>query len=142
MPLAKAEENGVKFATEINAKSLVDLRKISADTLLKLSTRGYFPTTIDGYFLPESPQAIFSTGRQMDVPLLAGWTTAEVGAGNVLGRAEPTVENYKAAVQKLYGDRTEDILKVYPANTDADVLQVATDPASDRFIAYATSEVY
>jgi para-nitrobenzyl esterase len=138
VPLADAEARGVKFATGINANSLADLRNISADTLLKISARGNFPTTIDGYFLPESPQAIFSTGRQMDVPLLAGWNTAEVGAGNVLGRAEPTVENYKAAVQKLYGDRAEDILKVYNPATDADVLQVATDLSSDRFIAYAT----
>ncbi len=138
VPLADAEARGVKFATSINAKSLADLRKIPADTLLKLSARGGFPTTIDGYFLPESPQAIFSTGRQMDVPLLAGWNTAEVGAGNVLGRAEPTIENYKAAVQRLYGDRADDILKVYNPATDADVLQVATDLSSDRFIAYAT----
>lgn len=138
VPLTEAEANGVKFAASIGANSLADLRKIPADTLLKLSARGRFPTTIDGYFLPESPQAIFSTGRQMAVPLLAGWNTAEAGAGGVLGRAEPTVENYKAAVQKLYGDRAGEILKAYPVNTDADVLQAATDLASDRFIAYAS----
>jgi para-nitrobenzyl esterase len=136
--LTDAEQNGVKFAANIGAPSLSDLRKIPADSLLKLSARGHFPTTVDGYFLPASPQQIFATGKQMDIPLLAGWNTAEVGAGNVLGRAEPTLENYKTAVQKLYSDRAEDILKVYQANTDADVLQVATDLASDRFIAYAT----
>lgn len=138
VPLADAEQSGVKFATSIGASSLADLRKIPADTLLKISARGHFPTTIDGYFLPESTQQIFAAGKQMHVPLLAGWNTAEVGAGNVLGRAEPTVDNYKTAVQKLYGDRAQDILNVYQANTDADVPQVATDLASDRFIAYAT----
>lgn len=137
-PLADAEQRGVKFATDIKATSLADLRKINADTLLKLSANGYFPFTIDGYFLPESPQAIFATGKQMDVPLLAGWTTAESGAGGVLGKSEPTVANYKASVEKLYGERAGEILNAYKAESDADVMKVATDLASDRFIAYAT----
>jgi para-nitrobenzyl esterase len=136
--LADAEQRGVKFATGINAKSLTDLRKIPADTLLKISAGASFPITIDGYFLPESPQAIFSGGKQMKVPLLAGWTTAESGAGGVLGRAEPTIDNFKAAVQRLYGERAGEILKAYNPATDAEVLQVATDLASDRFIAYAS----
>ncbi|MEJ7559193.1 MAG: carboxylesterase family protein [Pedobacter sp.] len=137
-PLADAEQRGVKFATGIKAKSLADLRKLPADSLLKISAGASFPFTIDGYFLPESPQAIFSTGKQMDVPLLAGWTTAESGAGDVLGKAEPTIGNFKAAVQKLYGERAEEILKAYNPATDGDVWQVATDLASDRFIAYAS----
>ncbi|RYE27086.1 MAG: carboxylesterase family protein [Sphingobacteriaceae bacterium] len=137
-PLADAEQNGVKFAADIKANSLADLRKIPADTLLKLSANGYFPFTIDGYFLPESPQKIFTMGKQMDVPLLAGWTTAESGAGGVLGREEPTLVNYKAAVERLYGERAGEILNAYKPANDAEVLQVATDLASDRFIAYAS----
>jgi len=137
-PLADAEQRGVKFAAGINSKSLADLRKIPSDTLLKIAANAYFPFTIDGYFLPESPQAIFSTGRQMDVPLLAGWTSAESGAGGVLGKAESTIANYKAAIEKLYGERAGEILRAYNPATDAEVLQVATDLASDRFIAYAS----
>jgi len=137
-PLADAEQKGVKFAADINATSLAELRKIPADSLLKLSANAYFPFTIDGYFLPESPQAIFSAGKQMAVPLLAGWTTAESGAGGVLGKAEPTVANFKAAVERLYSERAGEILSVYQPASDADVLQVATDLASDRFIAYAS----
>ncbi|TSJ35991.1 carboxylesterase family protein [Mucilaginibacter corticis] len=138
VPLTEAEANGLKFAKSINAASIAELRKIPADTLLKLAANNRFPTTVDGYFLPESPQAIYATGRQMDVPLLAGWNTAEVGAGDVLGKAEPTVENYQSAVHQLYGNRADEILRVYPANTDAEVLRAATDLASDKFIAYAT----
>jgi len=137
-PLADAEQNGVKFASGIGVASLADLRKIPADTLLKLSARTYFSVDVDGYFLPESPQQIFSAGKQMHVPLLAGWNSAEGGPGNILGSTEPTVDNYKTAVQKLYKERADDVLKAYQANTDADVAQAATDLASDRFIAYAS----
>jgi len=137
-PLADAEQNGVKFATSIGANSLADLRKIPADTLLKLAARSGFGTDVDGYFLPESPQAIFAAGKQMDVALLAGWNSAEGGPNGILGRSEPTVEAYKVGVEKLYKERANDVLAAYPAATDADVAQAATNLASDRFIAYAT----
>jgi para-nitrobenzyl esterase len=139
-PLADAEQKSVKFAASIGAASLADLRKIPADTLLQLAAQSnyYTDVVVDGYFLPESPQAIFNAGKQMDVNLLAGWNSAEGGPGNILGRHEPTVENYKTAVQQLYNDRSQDILSGYPAATDADVAQAATNLASDRFIAYAT----
>ncbi|MCC8424900.1 carboxylesterase/lipase family protein [Mucilaginibacter sp. UR6-11] len=136
--LADAEEIGVKFAASIGAGSLADLRKISADSLLKISARGRFPIAVDGYFLTLSPQAIFNAGKQMDIPLLAGWNSAESGPGGVLGSLNPTLDNYKLSVQKLYNDRAQDILNVYAPATDADVAQAATDLASDRFIAYAT----
>ena len=137
-PLAEAEQSGVKFAAKVNAASLADLRKIPADSLLKWSAGSRFPTAVDGYFFPESPQVIFATGKQMDIPLLAGWNSAEVDFHSFLGKDAPTVDNYKAALKKAYGDRSEEVLKMYPAATDADVEQVATDLASDRFISYAT----
>nr|GFD23049.1 hypothetical protein [Tanacetum cinerariifolium] len=56
----------------------------------------------------------------------------------LLGPGEPTVANYTATVQKLYGERAADIQRVYPATTDAAVEQAATDLAGDRFIAYST----
>jgi para-nitrobenzyl esterase len=138
VPLTEAEASGVKFAEKVKAASLADLRKIPADSLLKWSNGSRFPTTVDGYFLPESPQAIFATGKQMDIPLLAGWNSAEVDYHSFLGRDAPTLDNYKAAMKKNYGDRTDEMLRMYPAATDADVAQVATDLASDRFISYAT----
>jgi para-nitrobenzyl esterase len=138
VPLAEAETDGVKFAAAIGKNSLAELRAIPADSLLKLVDKGHFPTTVDGYFLPESTEAIFETGKQMDVPLLAGWNSAEVGYGNFLGKNAPILDNYKKALKDTYGDRADEVLKLYPAASDADVPQVATDLASDRFIAYAT----
>lgn len=138
VPLTDAEQKGVQFAEKIGAASLADLRKVPADKLLELSASSSFPTTVDGYFLPESPQNIYATGKQMDVPLLAGWNSAEVNYHSLLGKAEPTLENYTAAVKKIYGDRADEVLKLYNAKTDTEVEQVATDLASDRFIAYAT----
>ncbi|HEY9532922.1 MAG TPA: carboxylesterase family protein, partial [Mucilaginibacter sp.] len=136
-PLADAEQLGVKFATSVGARSLTDLRKLPADSLLKIAARGDFPIDVDGYFLPESPQAVFKAGKQMNIPLLAGWNSAESGPEGVLGGLDPTLKNFKSSVQKLYGDRASQILNVYAPATDADVAQAATDLATDRF-AYGT----
>lgn len=137
-PLKEVEERGSQFAAKIGANSLADLRKIPAEKLMELATPYGFPTAVDGYFLPETPQQIFATGRQMDIPLLAGWTTAEVNYHSLLDKQAPTLDNYNTAVKKLYGDRAGEILKAYAPATEADVEQVATDLASDRFIAYST----
>jgi len=137
-PLAEGEREGVKFATRIKAGSLANLRELPADSLLKWSEGQRLPTVVDGQFITDYPQNIFATGRQMDIPLLAGWNSAEVNYKSFLGNAAPTVENYNQALQKAYGNRAEEVAKLYPAATGADVMQTATDLASDRFIAYAT----
>ena len=141
VPLAEAEQAGVKFAANVGAKSLADLRKMPADDLLKAKVGagvGRFPVAIDGYFLTEPPADVFAAGKQARVPLLVGWNSEEAGWQGVLGREKPTRDNYAEAVKRLYGDRAGDILKLYPADDDRDVEQAAGDLASDRFIAYGT----
>jgi para-nitrobenzyl esterase len=138
VPLADAEYDGVKFAASIGATSLADLRKIPADSLLKLSDHGHFSLAIDGYFLPESPKAIFDAGKEMHVPVLVGWNSAEVDYHSVIGNDSATVDNYKKALTRLYDGKAGAVFNVYPAATNADVKQAATNLASDRFIVYAT----
>src|SRR5207253_6550904 len=51
---------------------------------------------------------------------------------------EPTPENYAQAVREQLGARAEEALKLYPASTREEVIESATDLASDRFIGYST----
>ncbi|GAB3638516.1 carboxylesterase family protein [Hymenobacter arcticus] len=139
--LAQAEQTGVAFANSLGASSLAALRALSAQQVLEATgkpTAPRFSAIVDGYFLPRPPAEIFASASQASVPLLVGWNSQESGYQGLLGQAAPTLENYRAAVQKLYGDRAADVLKLYPAATDAQVEQAATDLASDRFIAYGT----
>ena len=94
--------------------------------------------TVDGWFLPKLPVEIFAAGQQAHVPLLVGWNSAENNYRSILAQAEPTPDNYAAALKRLYGERADEVLKLYPASTREDVMQAATDLASDRFIAYST----
>ena len=95
-------------------------------------------TILDGYFLTEQPQEVFFTGRQAEVPLLAGCTTAEVDYHYLLKDELPTPENFINKVRELYGERAEEALKLYPAANPTESLRSATDLASDRFLAYRT----
>lgn len=138
IPLTQAEENGVKFVSEISVKNIQELRSIPAEKLQQLSKGFGFPCAEDGYFFPESPIKIFATGKQMDVSLLAGWTSAEKDNRSILEDGVETLENYKNSIKKIYGTKAEEILKIYPAKDDSEVVKIATDLASDRYIAYST----
>jgi para-nitrobenzyl esterase len=139
--LAEAEQKGLRLAEMAGVKSLAELRKLSAQQLLDACAghdREVFTTNVDGYFFPKSPLAIYTAREQAQVPLLVGWNSMEGNYTAILGKDTPTIDNFKTAVQKMYGDKAADALEVYYAATDADVEQAATDLASDRFIGFST----
>ncbi len=98
----------------------------------------WFWPVVDGYFFPKSPSEIFEAGEQARVPLMAGWNSEEMNYRALLGQDPPTPENYAKAVQKVYGDKAAEVMRLYPATTDEEVMQAATDLAGDRFIGYST----
>jgi len=141
MPLSEAEEGGVEFSKAVGAASLADLRAMAADKLMEAAGKfGHFrfPMTIDGYFFPRPPRAIFEAGGQAHVPLLVGWNSAEGDWHGILDGSSPTVANYSAAVRKLYGASADTVLGLYHAADDASVAAVATALAGDRFIGFST----
>jgi para-nitrobenzyl esterase len=139
--LQDAEKAGSDFEKNIQKNSLAELRAMPADQLLKATSNagyGRFPVCMDGYFFPKSPTEIFEAGEQAHVPLLVGWNSEEMNYQMVMGKDKPSIENYTKAVQKLYGEHAEEVLKVYNASADEEVEQVATDMAGDRFIGFST----
>jgi para-nitrobenzyl esterase len=141
IPLSSEEQAGSSFATAIGANSLAALRAMGAAQLLEVAGKpggGRFSLAVDGYFLPEGPLSIYSSGKQAHVPLLVGWNSEEMTWRVLLGKDEPTPENYEKVVRKLYGDRAPEMLKLYPATTREEVIESATDLASDRFLGYST----
>ena len=142
--LSQAEQGGAKFAAEVGAPSIAALRAMDSQQILEPATKGgfasvgRFPITIDGYFLPEDPAAIYAAGRQSHVPLLIGWNSEEMTWRFLLRGQEPTRENYEKAVRETFGARADEALKLYPAATREEIITSATDLAGDRFIGYST----
>lgn len=139
--LSEKEQDGVKFAASVGAGSLADLRAKPADELLaavmKTGGWGYSPG-VDGYFLPEKVSATYAAGKQSRIPLLAGWTSSEMGMAVAMNPQKPTVASFAEQAKKQFGDRAPAALQVYAAANDTEVLQAAADLASDLFISYST----
>lgn len=141
VPLQQGEDAGKQFAQSAGVTSLTALRNMCADSLLNVSMKFgpyRFSPTIDGYFFPENPFAIYASGKQAQVPLLAGWNSEEMNYRMVLGNEKPTVAAYKQALQRLYGAEADNAFLHYPAADDAAVEAAATALAGDRFIAWST----
>ena len=140
-PLKKTEEDGVKFEKMVGAKSLSDLRNMSAEDLLKATGQHGAPRfwpNIDGYFLPQSPAEIFSEGKQAHVPLLLGWNSEEMNFMAFLRGKKPTTENFVDAVNNMYGKHADEILKLFPHSNEQEVVESATNLASDNFTLFST----
>jgi para-nitrobenzyl esterase len=138
--LAEGEAAGMTFAEALQVPTLAQLRAIPADKLLSVQNVGgaRFGPLIDGYFLPAPAAEIYASGKAAKVPLLVGSNSQEGAAGGLLNDATPTVANYRAALTRVYGDRADAVFALYPVAADADVVRVATDLSSDRFLGAAT----
>ena len=118
-------------------ESIAAARAIPADELqATLPPAGMSGVVLDGYFLSEQPDAIFARGEQANVPLLAGWNSLEGIPG------APTVDAYKAQMQGLFGDMTDEIFEAYGILSDADVFAApGFQLASDLFTGFPTWKV-
>jgi para-nitrobenzyl esterase len=140
VPLADAEQRGSTFGETNKAASLAALRAMSAEDLQRLGglPPGRFPAAIDGYVLPAAPVDIFKAGQQAKVPLLIGSNSEEGGWPAVLGTDLPTPDGYASAIKRLYPDKSDEVLKLYPGGNTEEVYRSATELAGDRFTAYST----
>jgi para-nitrobenzyl esterase len=141
IPLAVAEQSGLKFQKLAGARDLAGLRRLSARQILDASANHdweLYGAVVDGYFATRPPAEVFAAAGQAHVPLLAGWNVEESDYHALLGDVKPTRNNYLKAVRKSFGDRADSILKVYDPPTDSAVIPVANDLAVDQFIAFGT----
>jgi len=139
---AESEKVDVEFAKSyLGTDSLAALRALPAGEILQAASKEGAPSfgpNIDGYFLPESVEAVFAAGKQSRVPLLAGWNLDEGNFRGIFGEKEPSTRNFAMKIRSLYGANAKTILKLYPASTAAEAKRSAQDLAGDRFIAFAT----
>jgi para-nitrobenzyl esterase len=133
----RAEIDG-KWVATLGVKDLAELRALSTDKLLDAAKRkgqsGFAPD-IDGKFLTEPVPDTYAAGKQAHVPLLAGWNSDE---GSWMAMQIKTAAQWKERATKLFGDRAEEFLKLYPGDTDEQAVRSAIDFGSDQFIAFGT----
>ncbi len=138
--LKEAEKAGEEKAKQIGCKSIKELRAMSAEELMEKAAVSSVPVyNIDGYFMMEQPYDVYAKGSQVKVPLLVGGNSNEMVTGFLLQGKPATLENIKASVKPVFGDATDEIVKMYGIDSDADVeSESAIQLASDVFIGFST----
>jgi para-nitrobenzyl esterase len=128
VPLAEAEAQGVKLQVAMNAMNLLQMRASSSDKVSFIAQQSQLRVgpDIDGYFLPETTDAIFAAGRQNDMPLVTGSTANDIGTA-VPVRAATTLAEYTELANKMYGDNAAAFLRLYPASDDAEARRQAEE---------------
>jgi para-nitrobenzyl esterase len=134
--LEEAEKAGLQYEEALGVDSLAALRNISADRILaqqqdcQLGCSGSIRVgpIVDGYFMPDQPSEIFARGEQHDVPIVVGFTRDE--GFSAIGSAT-TLDQYRTFLAEAYGDNAEELLRLYPAATDAEARRAARDVARD-----------
>jgi para-nitrobenzyl esterase len=141
-PRAETEQFGVKFAEELGAKSLAEMRAKPAKELLEAAAkhnRGFdFWPNVDGYYLPLEVETIYAHGEQAHVPLLAGWNADEDKMSVLLAEKRPTAKSFADEAHARFGQEADQFLKLYPAANDEQALTSAEALAGDDFIAFGT----
>jgi para-nitrobenzyl esterase len=139
--LPESEKTDVQFVQHaFGTSSIAVLRSKPAADLLRAALKAKdirFSMIVDGYFLPESPFAIYSAGRQSHVPLLAGWNVDEGSYRAILGDAEPTPANLAAQLHSLFQGRAKEAINLYPAATNDQAKRAAQEVSRDRGVGYA-----
>ena len=141
--LADAEADGLRFAEQKGAKSLADLRALTAEQIAARTpppagaqaggrgTGGGFRAApiVDGYLLPASVDDIVAEGKHNDIPILTG-ANADEGGGSP--NPSLTLEAFQSRARQRFGDTAEAFLKVYPAASDQDAGLANNDASRDQ----------
>lgn len=132
--LQSAETAGASYASSVGANSLAELRAIPpADLQTAIGPNAMrFTAILDGYVLESDPRSVFESGAQNSVPLMAGWTSAEIKGWRA------TLPQLQAAMAQRFDDDLTEAMTFYPASNDAEAVKAATMMASDAFTVFPT----
>lgn len=108
--LKAAENGGLRYAEQLKAASVNDLRSRTTEELMKI--QGRWGIAIDDIVVVPAGKA-FDEGKQNDVPLLSGWN-----ADDGVSMGQTTAESFRANVKKGYAENAEEFLRLFPADND------------------------
>ncbi|UCH51933.1 MAG: carboxylesterase family protein [Chloroflexota bacterium] len=98
-----------------SAQEVMDVGKPGAD-LFGPSVYRYGPC-VDGWVIPDLPLNIFEAGKQNNVSLLIGSMADEGRLFSAVASAN--LDSYKNLVDRLCGDKAQQVLTMFPASDDA-----------------------
>ncbi|CAN5801149.1 carboxylesterase family protein [soil metagenome] len=137
--LAELSLRGAAYATAAGARSIDDLRAMPAERINAAAAWDFaggapiiFAPGIDGRVLPANMDAVYGSGRQNDVPLLAGYNKAEEFPFLAETLPHRSAAEFEAAAQNVFGvEKMTEFRSLYPSGTDADSKTSAAELLGD-----------
>jgi para-nitrobenzyl esterase len=135
---AEAQAGGARAADALGVKTIAELRARPLDELTGLISAGL---VVDGYLIPEDLSFTFRNGKQNAVDVLVGSNKDEanfgicgpgVGLAGRGGGAGMTLDAFKSAADRKYGELAGDYLRLYPVAADADAPRAAHEACADE----------
>ena len=134
IPPEKAAEMTEKFMQAVGVSSVAELRDAPAKLIYETAYEqpGHsFRIVLDDHLLPATLTQLYGDGAQAKVPLMVGWTSAEVA----WTQAPSSAAAYEKELEEKYGSASDDLLRLYPAT---DLANSYTQLSSDVWIVYPT----
>ena len=132
-PLGAAEKIGADFAATLGAADIADLRRRTADDLMKAVVKMEdffaFQPGIDGRFLQEPVYTTYARGQQAKVPLLIGSNTDE--GAFLIPEQRPSAQEFEARLEQTFGAHTSDVRHLYPVDRPKALIRSELDLAGD-----------
>ena len=117
-----SERAGAAFAAKAGAPTLAALRAMTPEALIKAQPpQSLTWPIIDGKIVPGDVTALYRAGRQIDVPILLGWNSAE---GVLFARLQSKAA-FEKGLQDDYGPLADRVRALYPVADDASELTAA-----------------
>ena len=134
-PKAEMEAAGERFVDALLGAdvepSLEAMRSATAEAVLGAPAPVRAAATVDGWVLPDTVYNVFAAGDQNDVPVIVGSNADE---GTMFGtQGVETLSDYRAAIQREYGEFADGFLATYPAENDEQARQARMAIFTDAF---------
>lgn len=137
--IQETEANGLRMAEKGGYSSLQQLRDASTEeimTLYKNNGSQYFGLIRDKYALTENFQDVLKANKQANVPVLLGWNSEELSGEALMQGAPFTKEVFENIVKGLAPANWNEILDLYPHETEEQIRHSASELVSIDFIVY------
>ncbi len=129
--LETAQQTGVRFAADHHARSIKELRAIPAADLLPDSQDHplSFAPIVDGWVLPDAPNALNQSGGDNDVPVITGY---QANDGLLFSSPVRSSKDFDERAHRIYGSMAEEFESLYPGGSVGEMQRSLDQSIRDR----------
>ena len=134
-----AEQQGLDFQKHLKKKNIKQLRKMDAMALCgnDVGFGGFWPC-VDDYVITDDLYRLYERGQYNDVPVIVMTNSDEGIMFSAYQGSNDGIDpaKFRKTVESIFGEKTDEMLKYYPANTPREALYANSDAFRDMGFAW------